>query len=34
VTVARDAAMLAAAIVMARDPGQRQPLLEDQRGRT
>ena len=33
-TVARDAAMLAAAIVMARDPGQRQPLLEDQRGRT
>jgi len=26
--------MLAAAIVMARDPGQRQPLLEDQRGRT
>jgi hypothetical protein len=33
-TVARDAAMLAAAIVMTRDPGQRQPLLEDQRGPT
>jgi hypothetical protein len=26
--------MLAAALVMARDPGQRQPVLEDQRRRT
>jgi putative oxidoreductase len=33
-TVARDAVMLAAAIVVARDPGEHQPVLDDQRSRS
>jgi len=33
-TVVRDAAMLAAALVVARDSGQRQRVLEDERSRT